>query len=140
MSNNRQYWLLKTEPESYSWNNLLQEGETLWDGVRNHQARKYLLEMKPGDFCLIYHTGKEKAIVGVAEVTTSAQPDPTDSQSPNYWVAIRIKPLFSLSRPIPLKQIKNDPQCQHLLLVKQPRLSVMPIDEDTYNYLFKKYL
>jgi len=138
MSKKRQYWILKTEPETYSWDDLVREGSTIWDGVRNHQARKYLLQMQPRDQAFIYHSGREKRIVGVAEVIDQAQWDPTATTPSNYWVAVPIKPLFPLSHPISLKEMKQDPRYQHLLLIKQPRLSVIPVDEPTFLYLLQK--
>jgi len=118
-------WLLKTEPETFSYDTLESLGSDRWNGVRNFRALKYMRAMKPGDQTYIYHTGKEKAVIGVAEVLTSAYPDPAE-QDPRY-VVVDVKPLYKLARPVTLHEIKANPFFADWVLVNQPRLSVMPV-------------
>lgn len=128
------YWLVKTEPAAYSWDDLVQKGEETWDGIRNYQARNYLKEMKTGDPILFYHSGKTKEIVGVAELTGEAFPDPGDQENKG-WVAIKIKARKPLTKPIPLDKIKADNQLSNLPLLKQSRLSVMPVEKSEFDYI-----
>jgi predicted RNA-binding protein with PUA-like domain len=130
------YWLIKSEPEEYSWENLQKTGEEIWDGIRNFQARNYLREMKVGDLLLFYHSGKTKEIVGVAKVTQEAFPDPGD-QEQKGWVSIKIKSYKSIKNPLTLAQIKNDGQLANLLLLKQSRLSVMPVEKQEFDHIIK---
>lgn len=130
------YWLIKSEPEEYSWENLQKRGEEIWDGIRNFQARNYLKEMKVGDLLLFYHSGKTKEIVGVAKVTQEAFPDPGD-QEHKGWVSIKIKPYESIKNPLTLAQIKNDGQLGNLALLKQSRLSVMPVEKQEFDHIVK---
>jgi predicted RNA-binding protein with PUA-like domain len=125
------YWLVKSEPEEYSFADLLREGQVVWDGVRNAQAQKYLRAMTVGDEVLYYHTGKEKAIVGIARVRQHAFPDPTD---PRYS-AVEIEPVAWLPKAIPLKRIKADKSLADFALVRQARLSVMPVSPEVWEYL-----
>jgi len=117
------YWLIKSEPDEYSFEDLLREGKAVWDGVRNFQARRYLSEMRVGDRLFYYHSMPERAIVGLAEVIRESIPDPTDPR----WIAVEIRPLERFARPIPLAQIKADPRFADFALVRQARLSVMPV-------------
>lgn len=117
------YWLIKSEPDEYSFGDLLREGKAVWDGVRNFQARRYLSEMRVGDRLFYYHSMSERAVVGLAEVVREAFPDPTDPR----WIAVEIRPLERFARPIPLAQIKADPRFAEFALVRQARLSVMPV-------------
>ncbi|EEG79044.1 EVE domain-containing protein [Dethiobacter alkaliphilus] len=117
------YWLLKTEPEDYSFADLKQAGMDVWDGVRNRQAQKNIRAMSPGDQAFIYHTGNEKAIVGVAEIVSIPFSDPTDDQ----FHAVNVRAQHALPRPVTLKEIKEAPQFEKWALVRQPRLSVMPV-------------
>jgi len=117
------HWLIKSEPDEYSFEHLLQDQRAVWDGVRNPQARRYLSEMQVGDRLFYYHSMPERAVVGLAEVTRAAFPDPTDPR----WIAVEIRPLQRFARPISLAQIKADPRFADLGLVRQPRLSVMPV-------------
>jgi len=119
------YWLLKTEPESYSYANLAALGRDGWNGVRNFRALKYMRSMEPGDLAFIYHTGKEKAIVGVAQVASTAYPDPAQ-EDPRY-IVVDVKPGYPMQRPITLAEIKANPFFADWALVHQPRLSVMPV-------------
>src|SRR2546425_8207542 len=105
-------WLVKQEPESYSWDDLTRDGRTDWTGVRNFQARNNLRQMKPGDAVLFYHSGKDKSIVGIAEVARAAYPDPTaDDES---WIAVDIKPVKTLAQAVPLADIRANPKLRDL--------------------------
>jgi len=119
------YWLLKTEPETFSYADLESLGSDRWNGVRNFRALKYMRAMEPGDQLFIYHTGKEKAIMGVAVVLTSAYPDPEEQDT--RYVVIDVKPVYMLNRPVTLQEIKSNSFFADWVLVKQPRLSVMPV-------------
>jgi predicted RNA-binding protein with PUA-like domain len=130
------YWLLKTEPETYSLSQLQKDSRTGWNGVRNFQARNFLKEAQPGDLALVYHSGDERAVVGIAQVTRSAYPDP-DPKKPGEWVQIEIQFLKVLPKPVDLKTIKATSELKDLLLIKQSRLSVMPVSEKHYRVLLK---
>lgn len=121
------YWLLKTEPAEYSYDDLERAGSDVWDGVRNNAALKHMREMKPGDRAFIYHTGKEKAIVGIAEVASEAYPDPEAGEE--GLVVVDVRPRRRLPRPVTLREIKESMAFRDWALVKQPRLSVMPVEE-----------
>lgn len=128
-----QYWLIKSEPFKYSWEQLLKDGQTFWDGVRNFQARKHLMEMKKGDKCLFYHSNEGLAVVGIAEVIKEHYPDPTDNTG--KWVCVDVKPYKSLKRPLTLQEIKNHPQLKNMQFVKQQRLSVSKVTEQEYQII-----
>jgi predicted RNA-binding protein with PUA-like domain len=130
------YWLLKTEPSTYSFEQLLQDGKTNWNGVRNFQARNHLKKMKLKDIALIYHSGDDKAVVGTAEVTREGYLD-LDSKKPGEWVQIDLKPVSGLAKPVPLSEIKKTPALAEMPLIKQSRLSVMPITKKHYETLLK---
>jgi predicted RNA-binding protein with PUA-like domain len=117
------YWLLKTEPDTYGWNDLVRDKKGVWDGVRNFQARKNLNSMARGDIALIYHTGQEKSVVGIATVTRGPYPEPKDPQ----WVAVDLAPDKPLKQPVSLAVIKKDKGLQKMVLVKAARLSVQPV-------------
>lgn len=120
-----QYWLVKTEPETYSFDDLQRDGHTLWDGVRNYQARNNLKAMQEGDLVFVYHSVREKHIVGLAYVVGQAMQDPTTDDA--RWVCVDIAVKKKLMHPISLESIKNDPRLAHIALVRQGRLSVMPL-------------
>jgi predicted RNA-binding protein with PUA-like domain len=124
------HWLLKTEPSTYSWADLEREKTAVWDGVSNPVALKNLAAMKPGDDALIYHTGDEKAVVGLARVTKAAYPDPK-AKDPKLLV-VEIAPVSRLSRPVTLQEIKADPQFRDSPLVRQGRLSVVLLNEPQF--------
>ncbi|MDO9552120.1 EVE domain-containing protein [Rhodonellum sp.] len=130
------YWLVKSEPETYSFEDLTKKGEDVWDGIRNFQARNYLREMEIGDHILFYHSGKKKEIVGVAKVSASAFPDPGDSQNKG-WLAVKIKPVKALSKPMGLEEIKADDNLRDLPMLKQSRLSVMPVEKPQFDHIIK---
>lgn len=125
------YWLVKTEPESYSWNDLVKDKKTVWDGVRNFQARNHIKKMEKGDAVFIYHTGKEKAIIGQAHVTKSAYPDPKDTA----WAVVELSPQKQLKKPVSLAQIKSDKRLSDMTLVRASRLSVQPVKPAEYDLI-----
>lgn len=125
-----QYWLVKSEPETFSWADLEKAGKTVWDGVRNFQARNYLKLMQLEDWILFYHSVSEKAVVGLAKVTKTAYQDPTTDDQ--RWVAVDIVPVRKFSQPVTLEWIKNQPILQNIPLIKQSRLSVMPLTKEEF--------
>ncbi|RIL04834.1 MAG: EVE domain-containing protein [Proteobacteria bacterium] len=120
----RGYWLVKSEPSTYSWDDLVRDGGTRWDGVRNALARIHLAAMKRGDLALVYHSGDDKAVVGIARVTRAAYPDP--SADDGRWLAVDLAPVRPLAERVPLATVKQDAKLARFALVKQSRLSVMP--------------
>ena len=129
------YWLLKSEPSTWSWDDQSKVKKEMWDGVRNYQARNNLMKMKKGDLCFFYHSMNEKRIVGIVEAVKEHYPDPTDKT--NKFVVVDIKTKKKLKNSVSLKQIKSQKKLSHLALIKQSRLSVMPIDEESW-YLINK--
>lgn len=125
------YYLVKSEPHKYSWEKFWQEGRTHWDGVRNYQARNNLLEMKAGDLVLFYHSNEGKCVVGIAKVVAEFYQDPTTTD-PN-WVVVDLEPVQSLDKAVTLEQIKADEQLQNISLVRQGRLSVMPLKAEEFD-------
>lgn len=125
-----QQWLVKQEPDSYSWEDFARDGRTEWTGVRNYQARNNLKAMLPGDRVLFYASGKAKSVVGVAEVTKAAFPDPTAGEP--GWVAVELKPVRALSRPVTLALIKAEHSLADILLIRHTRLSVMPLPTEAF--------
>jgi predicted RNA-binding protein with PUA-like domain len=126
-----QYWLVKSEPEAYAWSDLLRDRKTDWTGVRNYQARIHLNAMRKGDRVLFYESVTTKAVVGVAEVTKTAFPDRTADEP--GWVAVELKPVAPLARPVTLAQIKTEPALAGIALLRQSRLSVMPLEPAAFN-------
>ena len=126
------HWLVKSEPEAYSWADFVREGGTDWTGVRNYQARNNLQAMRPGDLVLFYHSVSEKAVVGVALVHAPAAPDAT-AEAGSPWVAVRLRPHAPLARPVPLAALKAEPRLAALGLLRQSRLSVTPITPDEFD-------
>lgn len=133
---NMNYWLVKSEPSEYGWEDLFSNGEDIWDGIRNYQARNFLKEMKTGDLVLFYHSGKNKEIVGVAKVSEEAFPDLEEGEDKG-WVAVKIKPHQKLKNPVTLDQIKADDLLATLHLVKQSRLSTMPVEKSQFDHIIK---
>ncbi|MDX2188523.1 MAG: EVE domain-containing protein [Bacteroidota bacterium] len=121
------YWLVKSEPDVYSYNTLETKGKGVWDGVRNYQARNNLREMKVGDLLLFYHSNIGKEVVGIAKVTKESFPDPTTDNA--NWLAIEVAPVQKLKKAVTLENIKKDPLLQNMPLVKNSRLSVMPVSK-----------
>jgi predicted RNA-binding protein with PUA-like domain len=132
------YWLLKTEPEEFSWNDQVARGNKgePWSGVRNFIARKHLKEMKQGEKFFFYHTGKEKQVVGIGEVLREAYPDPTAAKG-EPWVAITTGAVEPLPQPVTLAAIKAEPKLKAMALVKYARLSVQPVSVDEWKYICK---
>lgn len=130
------YWLVKSEPSEYGWEDLVAKQEDIWDGIRNFQARNYLKEMRLGDQVLFYHSGKNKEIVGVAEVSSEAFPDAKDTENQG-WVAISLKASKALSKPVSLEIIKADDRLGSLPLLRQSRLSVMPVEKNVFDLIIK---
>jgi predicted RNA-binding protein with PUA-like domain len=127
------FWLVKQEPEAYSFDDLIEDGKTEWTGVRNFQARNNLQAMKRGDKVLFYHSVSEKSVVGLAEVSCEEFTDPTDEK----WVAVEIKPVEKLAKPVTLEQIKAEGGLQNIALIKQSRLSVLPLTEGEFDLILK---
>lgn len=125
--------MVKQEPETYSWTNFVEDGVTDWTGVRNYQARNNLREMKTGDRVLFYHSGKDKAVVGIAEVVKGAYPDPTADDV--QWVAVDLKPIKALKNPVPLAAIRYDKRLSQLPLIRQSQLSVMSLTKDEFEVI-----
>ncbi|QCR24557.1 EVE domain-containing protein [Pontibacter sp. SGAir0037] len=128
-----QYWLVKSEPEAYSWADLVRDGVTCWDGVRNYQARNNLQQMQPGDLVLFYHSVSEKAVVGIAKVKNAAYPDPKAEDA--KWVAVDLVPERDFKDPVTLDQIKKDNRLENIALLRQSRLSVMPLKTEEFEVL-----
>jgi predicted RNA-binding protein with PUA-like domain len=126
----KHFWLVKQEPSSYSWADFVGEGQTAWTGVRNYTARNNLRKMQKGHEVLFYHSGEDKAVVGIARVTRPAYLDPTAKEGD--WSAVDLAPIKPLSRPVTLRQIKSDPRLKGIPLVRQSRLSVMPLAESEF--------
>lgn len=118
-------WLLKSEPEHYGWADLVRDGGTEWNGVRNHAAAGHLRAMKVGDLAFIYHSMSEKAVVGVARITREAEKDGEEGN----WVSVAIEPVDPLSRPVTLATVKAEPRLSDLCMVRQSRLSVSPVSD-----------
>lgn len=129
------YWLVKSEPEAYGWSHLLEEGEAVWDGVRNYQARNFLREMAVEDRVLFYHSGKSREIVGVTRVTQGPFPDPTDDTG--KWTAVAIVAEEQLAVPVALAQLKADPELEGLLFLRQSRLSVSPVSASEFRRILQ---
>ena len=127
------FWLMKSEPSSYGWNDLVRDGGTEWDGVRNNAARLHLKAMKAGDEAFLYHSMTEKAVVGVMRITREAAPDP---KAPD-WVAVRVEPVKAFPRPVTLAEIKAEPKLAKIELIRQSRLSVAPIRDDEWKTVLK---
>ena len=126
-------WLVKTEPEEYSFDELLSDGKVIWDGVRNFQARNNLKAMQQGDQVFVYHSGKSREILGIAEVIKEYYPDPSDKTG--LWVVVELKPVRKLNKPFALLQIKKEKLLSKLPLLKQSRLSVMPIAKEEFDFI-----
>lgn len=124
------YWLVKQEPEAYSWSDFLQDGKTAWTGVRNFQARKNLRAMKSGDRVFFYHSGGGKSVVGLARVAREFYPDPTADDGD--WSAVDLAPVKTLAKPVTLAAIKADKILKEMALVRQSRLSVMPVTREQF--------
>jgi predicted RNA-binding protein with PUA-like domain len=116
-------WLMKSEPSSYSWQDLVRDGSTEWDGVRNNAARLHLRAMKAGDEAFFYHSMDERAVIGIMRIARAGAPDPKDSN----WVSVKVEPVRALERPVTLVEIKAEPRLAKMELMRQSRLSVAPV-------------
>ena len=129
------YWLLKSEPSTWSWEDQVKAGIEMWDGVRNYQARNNLMKMKKKDLCFFYHSVSEKLIIGIVEVVKEHYPDPTDKTG--RFVVIDVKAKKKLKRAVSLEEIKNTPKLSSIALIKQSRLSVMPLTKNEWGLILK---
>ena len=129
------YWLLKTEPSTWSWEDQVKAGVEMWDGVRNYQARNYLMKMKKKDLCFFYHSVSEKLIIGIVEVVKEYYPDPTDETG--RFVVTDVKAKKKLKRAISLEEIKSTPKLSSIALIKQSRLSVMPLTKNEWDVIIR---
>ncbi len=127
------YWLIKSEPFKYSWEHFVKEGKSVWDGVRNYQARNNLKEMKIGDWAFFYHSNEGLEVVGIAEVVKEFYQDPTTEDE--RWVVVEFKPIQKLTNTVTLKQMKADPRLENLALIKQSRLSVTPVTKPEFDII-----
>jgi predicted RNA-binding protein with PUA-like domain len=125
------FWLIKSEPFKYSWEQFNQDQQTFWDGVRNYQARNNLMAMELGDLCLFYHSNEGKEVVGVAEVVKTHYQDPTTAET--AWVVVDVKPAYQLKNPVSLQTMKSDPRLTNMGLLRQPRLSVIALTKDEFD-------
>jgi len=132
----KNFWLVKQEPSSYSWSDFTNDRGTSWTGVRNYAARNNLRRMRTGDEVLFYHSGDEKAVVGVAKVTRTAYPDPTAPEKED-WSSVDLAPVRPLRRPVTLHEIKNEPRLKKIQLVRQSRLSVMPLTAQEFRAIVR---
>jgi predicted RNA-binding protein with PUA-like domain len=135
VENKKSFWIVKQEPSQYSWQQFEKDGGTYWDGVRNYQARNNLNIMKKGDMVLFYHSVIGKEIVGIAKVTREAYPDPTTDDE--RWVAVDLKPIKPLKVYVTLEDIKGHKELSEIALIKQSRLSVMPLSKKEFQFLLK---
>jgi len=132
---NINYWLLKSEPDAWSWDNQVKEGASMWDGVRNYQARNNLKKMKKNDLCFFYHSVTERSIIGIVKVVEEHYPDPTDKTE--RFVVVDVKATKKLKNPVSLDQIKENNKLKDIALVKQSRLSVMPLKKAEWDIIIK---
>lgn len=130
------YWLMKSEPDVYSYDDLVREGEGTWDGVRNHAAALHLKAMQVGDQALFYHSNIGKEAVAVMTISAPAMPDPTEPEG-TRWVAVKVKPLRKLANPIPLATIKGEPRLSEMAMIRQSRLSVSPVRDSEWAVLME---
>lgn len=128
------YWMLRSEPDAYGWDDLVRDRATEWTGVRNYTARNFIKEMRPGDRALFYHSNTEKAAVGIMEITRAWQPDGDDGN----WASVAVKPVAKLARPVTLADIKAEPRLAKLEMLRQSRLSVSPIRDDEWAVLLER--
>lgn len=127
------YWLMKSEPSSYSWDDLVRDGGTMWDGVRNNAARLHLRAMKPGDEAFFYHSMDERAVVGITRITGVGQPDGDDGS----WVKVPVEPVRPLNTPVTLGAIKSEPKLAKMELIRQSRLSVAPVRDEEWKLILE---
>ena len=131
----RQYWLMKSEPSKYSFAQLVRDGHTMWDGVRNFEARNSLRAMKAGDLVLFYHSNEGKAVVGVARIKRTAYPDPTAPEED--WSVVDVEPLVPFKAQVSLEAIRSEPDLAEIALLKRSRLSVVPVSKEHFDRILK---
>jgi predicted RNA-binding protein with PUA-like domain len=131
----RQYWLMKSEPSKYSFAQLLRDGSTMWDGVRNFEARNNLRAMQPGDLVLFYHSNEGKSVVGVARIKRGAYVDPTAPEED--WSVVDVEPVVSLKAPVTLEAIRGETELSEIALLKRSRLSVVPVSKPDFDRILK---
>ena len=129
------YWLVKSEPFKYSWDEFVSDGKTYWDGVRSYEARNNLAAMKKGDLALYYHSNKGKEVVGVARVIGESYQDPTTDDE--RWVVVDLEPVVAFKEPVTLAAVKADPALEEIFLIKRSRLSVIPVLKKEFQYILK---
>ena len=129
------FWLMKSEPDVFGWSDLMREGESVWDGVRNHRAKNNLAAMKAGDKAFFYHSNIGLEIVGIMEITQAGMADPTDPEG--KWAAVKVSPVEPLGHPVTLKRIKADPRLAEMELVKLSRLSVSEVTPDQWDIVLE---
>ncbi|MHA8052341.1 EVE domain-containing protein [Aquirufa sp. Wall-65K1] len=127
------HWLVKSEPFKYSWDDFVKEGKSVWDGVRNYQARNNMMAMKKGDWVYFYHSNEGLEVVGLAEVSKEHYPDPTTDDP--RWVVVELVPIRKFKKSVTLKQMKSDERLSNLALIKQSRLSVTPVDKPEFDII-----
>ena len=130
-----QYWLMKSEPDEYGWDDLIAEKEGIWDGVKNAQASNNMKAMKMGDQVFFYHSRQGLEIVGIMEVTEEHFPDVTTD--PDRWVVVKVKPMRKLEKAVPLKAMKQNPKLKDLAIIRQTRLSVAPVTDSEWNAILE---
>jgi predicted RNA-binding protein with PUA-like domain len=135
MANSTSYWLMKSEPDAYGWDDLVREGEGTWDGVRNHRAANNLRAMQPGDQAFFYHSNIGLEIVGIVEISASGLADPSDPEG--KWAAVKVRPVRKLKRPVTLKEIKADPALADIELIRLSRLSVGVIRPEEWAHILE---
>ena len=131
----RRYWLMKSEPEAFGWDDLVREGESVWDGVRNHRAANNLRAMKVGERAFLYHSVTGKEVVGIMQVSAAGLTDPTNPEG--KWAAVKVKPVSKLARPVTLAEIKADPALEGIELVRLSRLSVAELTQAEFDHIAK---
>ena len=127
------YWLIKSEPNDYAWDDLVRDGRTVWDGVHNHTAARNLRSMTVGDRAFFYRSQQDPAVVGIVEIARAAYENPDDPKK--SYALVDVKPVLPVKNEVTLRQIKDEPRLQHLALVRQSRLSVSPIDADAWRLI-----
>lgn len=127
------YWLMKSEPDAFSWDDLVRQGKAEWDGVRNHQAQRHMKAMKLGDRALFYHSNVGLEVVGIMEIVAEAAPDSTDDSG--KWIAVHVAPVEPVAKPVRLKAMKAEPALADMAMIRQSRLSVSPLTEAEYRHI-----
>jgi len=129
------YWLMKSEPDAFSWDDLVKQGRAEWDGVRNHTAQRNMKQMEPGDRAFFYHSNIGLEIVGIMEIVRTAEPDSTDDTG--RWIAVEVAPVRKVARPVTLKQIKAEPALAKMEMIRQSRLSVAPVRPEEFQKILE---